>query len=74
MLKCAGMREINLTTNQQLLSRHQLSDRWSCSIETIKRRERAGVISAMKLGGLVRYSLQDILKVEAAATVRGGVK
>ncbi len=74
VLKCEGMREHHIPANQQLLSRHQLSDRWSCSIETIKRRERAGVISAMKLGGLVRYSLQDILKVEAAATVRGGLK
>jgi hypothetical protein len=57
-----------------LLSRQQLADRWGCSIETIKRRERAGIIRPVILGRLVRYREADIEAIEVAATVKGGAQ
>ena len=74
MRNYAPMRELHSTQPTVLLSRQQLADRWGCSIETIKRRERAGVILPVILGRLVRYRESDIESVEAAATVRGGVQ
>jgi len=55
-----------------LLSRKNLSERWGCSVETLKRREKAGVLRPIVLGRLVRYKLGDIESVEAAALVKGG--
>jgi predicted DNA-binding transcriptional regulator AlpA len=67
------MRELrSIKSTVLLLSRQQLADRWGCSIETIKRRERAGTIRPVILGRLVRYREADIEAVEAAATVKGG--
>jgi hypothetical protein len=53
-----------------LLDRPRLADRWSCSIETLKRRERAGVLTAILLGRLVRYRLSDVEAIEAAGAAR----
>ncbi len=53
-----------------LLDRPRLADRWSCSIETLKRRERAGVLTAILLGRLVRYRLSDIEAIEAAGIAK----
>ena len=55
----------------QLVTRRELSDRWKLSIETLKRRERSGILSALKLGRGVRYRLEDIERLEADAEVRG---
>lgn len=43
--------------------------RWVCSVETLKRRERAGVLLALKLGRGIRYRMSDIESVEAQAEV-----
>ncbi len=51
------------------LTRQQLAARWQISIETVKRRERAGVLRALKNGRLVRFQLTDVLAFEAAALV-----
>lgn len=56
------------TTNH--FTRRGLADRWAVSIETLKRRERAGTLPFMKLGKGVRYREEDILKIEQEATVR----
>jgi hypothetical protein len=40
------------------------------STETLKRRERAGVLRVLKLGRGVRYRLSDVEALEAAAEVR----
>jgi hypothetical protein len=66
VLTCSNM------TNQiiqpvQLLTRHELCDRWRVSGETLKRRERAGILRPLKLGRGVRYRLADIERVEAQA-------
>jgi hypothetical protein len=58
--------------NKEFLSRHDLALRWCCSIETVKRRERAGVLNAIILGRLVRYRLSEVAAVEAAASTKGG--
>ena len=54
----------------QMWTRGQLSHRWSVSIMTLKRKERAGVLRAFKIGRAVRYRVSDILAFEAEAEVR----
>ena len=59
-------------TNGELLhtiSRQKLAVRWECSTETIKRREKAGILPSLRLGGLVRYKLADVEKIEQQAEV-----
>jgi hypothetical protein len=53
-----------------LLTRRDLCHRWSTSRETLKRREKAGVLTTLKLGRAVRYRLSEIEAVERAAEVR----
>ena len=59
-----------LSKNGVTLDRKQLAERWSCCVETIKRREKARVLTALKLGRLVRYRLSDIEAVEAEAEIK----
>jgi hypothetical protein len=40
------------------------------SVETLKRRERCGLLPFLKLGRGVRYRLSDIEQIEAEAEVR----
>jgi len=54
----------------KFLSRRQLAARWSVSIETIKRMEKAGTLAFLKLGAGVRYRLSDIERIEQQAEVR----
>jgi hypothetical protein len=54
----------------RLLTRRELADRWSMSTETLKRRERCGILPFLKLGRGVRYRLGDIEHLEANAEVR----
>jgi ribosome-binding protein aMBF1 (putative translation factor) len=56
--------------SQLLISRKQLAERWSLSVETLKRRERAGILPALKMGRGVRYRLHDIERIEQQAEVR----
>ena len=54
--------------SEQLLSRRALAQRWDCCIETIKRREREGILKPIRFNQrLLRYKLSDILAIEAAA-------
>jgi excisionase family DNA binding protein len=46
-----------------------LAERWSCSVMTVKRRIRAGVLRAQKNGRLVRIPLSSILSYEQDATI-----
>ena len=55
---------------QRLLSRGELATRWSCSRETIKRREKDGTLSVLKLGRDARYRLSDVLRLEQEAEVK----
>lgn len=55
---------------QTMLSRRCLSGRWHLSVETLKRREKEGVLPFLKLGRGVRYRLTDIERIEQQAEVR----
>jgi hypothetical protein len=54
----------------QLLTRKELCARWRLSTETLKRRERSGLLPFLKLGKGVRYRISDIEALEHAAEVR----
>ena len=55
----------SLPETGSLLSRAQLALRWSCSIETLKRREKSGGLSRILIGPrLIRYSMAEVLKIE----------
>ena len=56
---------------ERFLTRKGLADRWQLSTETLKRRERCGLLPFLKLGRGVRYRLEDIQRLEADAEVRG---
>jgi hypothetical protein len=56
-------------TSDLLLTRREVAERWRQSTETIKRRERAGVLRALKLGRGVRYRLADVVAFEKAAQI-----
>ena len=60
---------ITMTNNQFMLTRRLLAERWSVSRETLKRRERAGLLPFLKLGRDVRYRLDDIERIETEARV-----
>jgi len=67
---------VNISTNQpldkaaRLLTRKELSGRWQLSTETLKRRERCGLLPFLKLGRGVRYRLADVESLESEAAVR----
>ena len=49
----------------EMLTRRELAERWRCSIETIKRRERAGILHMVLLGArMPRYRRSDIEGIE----------
>lgn len=57
-----------VSRDQTYLSRKQLASRWSCCVETIKRKENCGLIPAVRLGKrFVRYRLSDIERIEHEA-------
>jgi hypothetical protein len=60
----------NQTNSVRLVTRKGLSDRWQLSVESLKRRERAGLLPFLKLGRGVRYRLSDIERIEDDADVR----
>ncbi|HEY5812557.1 MAG TPA: hypothetical protein VIT23_07885 [Terrimicrobiaceae bacterium] len=55
--------------NIEFLTRNELARRWRVSTETIKRRERAGILPVLKLGRRARYRLEDVTRIEAEAVV-----
>lgn len=62
------MSQLITDQSEQLLSRRALANRWNCCIETIKRREREGMLRAIRFNQrLLRYKLSEILAIEEAA-------
>ena len=55
--------------NLELMTRRELASRWRVSTETIKRRERAGILPVLKLGLGARYRLRDVMRIEDEALV-----
>ena len=52
-----------------MLTRRELSGRWRVSTETLKRKEKAGLLQALRIGRGIRYRLSDVLAFESAAEV-----
>jgi hypothetical protein len=57
----------DIGSQEPLFTRQDVADRWQQSTETVKRRERAGMLHPLKLGRNVRYRLSDILSFEKAS-------
>jgi hypothetical protein len=63
------MKPIATSIPEQLLSRKAIADRWQTSVETVKRRERAGLLKPIRFNQrLLRYKLSDVEALEASAT------
>ena len=70
-MMCAENACIMRNTDQiEMLTRRNLAHRWRVSTETLKRKERAGLLHSLKIGRGIRYRLSDILNFEADAEVR----
>jgi hypothetical protein len=61
------MKQENMPSH--LLTRFDLCKRWRTSRETLKRRERLGILPCLKLGRQVRYKLSDVEQIEREAQV-----
>jgi hypothetical protein len=58
-----------MQTSEQLVSRKVLATRWQCSVETIKRRTREGLLHPVRFNQrLIRYPLSEIIRVEKEAS------
>lgn len=58
-------KSINGSTVPEFISRDQLAKRWNVSKETIKRREREGLLNPIRFNQrLLRYRLRDIVEIE----------
>ena len=67
------MNEITASLPEQMLSRKAVADRWQTSVETVKRRQKAGLLRALRFNRrLLRYKLADVIAYENAAA--GGAK
>jgi hypothetical protein len=54
--------------NEDYISRQELCARWGCSLETLKRREKAGILHPAGFSErMVRYRLSEVLAVEREA-------
>ena len=52
-----------------LFTRRNVAARWQCSIETLKRAERAGKLPFLKIGRGVRYRREVIEQIEKESEV-----
>jgi hypothetical protein len=59
----------NIEQTIEMLTRRELAMRWRLPTETIKRRERAGILPVLKRGRGIRYRLAHITRIEADAEV-----
>ena len=53
--------------DRELRTPKQISARWQCSIEKLKRMRRAGILPVYYIGRSARYAMEDILRIEADA-------
>ena len=65
------MAKTQITSPERFLTRAELAERWSCSVETIKRKTKSGLLHPLRFNErMLRYALSEVLAVEAGA---GGV-
>ena len=58
-----------MTTNEQFITQVELATRWKISEATLERdRSFKKWVRYIKLGGLIRYRLQDVIDYENACT------
>lgn len=59
-----------MTDREQLMTQEELAHRWQISEATLERnRSMKQGVKFMKIGGLIRYRLSDVLAYEAQSTV-----
>ncbi len=59
------MKRLEEKKQSALISRDQLAQRWGVSKETIKRREREGLLNPIRFNQrLLRYRMEDIVAIE----------
>jgi DNA-binding transcriptional regulator PaaX len=57
--------------DDMLISRAEVMRRWRISIESVKRREKEGVLRPVRIGWrAVRYRLSDVVRAEEQAADR----
>jgi hypothetical protein len=61
--------DANQALQDRLLDRSALKDRWDCSLESLKRFEKSGILRPLKIGAKVKYRLSDIVEAEKEAEV-----
>ena len=55
-------------TNEQLLSRKAVAARWQSCVETVKRREKAGLLNPIRFNQrMLRYRLSEVERLESEA-------
>jgi hypothetical protein len=60
--------------SERLVSRKALAARWQCSVETVKRRTREGLLHPVRFNQrLIRYPLSEIIRVEQEASGRAPI-
>jgi hypothetical protein len=59
-----------MTDKEQLMTQEELAYRWKISEATLERnRSMKQGVKFMKLGGLIRYRLSDVLEYEGQSTI-----
>jgi hypothetical protein len=59
---------IKTTLDEELISRPGLARRWECHTESVKRREKKGLLHPIALSPrMVRYRMSEVLKLESEA-------
>jgi hypothetical protein len=62
------MHKQDLTNPNMFLNRRELAARWRCSMETVKRKQRSGLLKPVRLSQrLLLYKLAEIQSLEEAA-------
>jgi hypothetical protein len=54
---------------EEFFTRKQVANRHKVTVETIKRRERSGLLKPLKIGRTIRHRLSDILAFETSSEV-----
>jgi hypothetical protein len=58
---------------ERFVSRKALAERWQCSVETIKRRTREGLLHPVRFSQrMIRYRLSGVIEIELASL--GGLR
>lgn len=63
-MKTAESTTIEITPNRKLISPRELAERWDVSKPTIYRWQRSGVLDPIRIGGSVRFALDQVEEIE----------